>query len=679
MPCRAVRPNGFGGGVALIVTLVLIVGLMPIVPGGVQRAYADGWDGTDVGTATITDLAQGDTVTLYQVASTSLETNNTLKTTWVTAGETGWGTDLTVDAYKSVGDTSSTDYNAATFASDVNTIVGYVKNNTGSFQTNKQTGTATGDDTSGYTAEFSNVPAGLYVVVVSNSSNVTRMYQDSIISVEPTATTPQDGTWSTPTATLALKHSDISVNKYVGSVWDNKGTPIFRPASETTIGAWDIGQGKYTAGYGEGDTVAFEIFAPVPVYSSAATNRTFVVHDVLPAGLTFSNADDDTNSTADVRYKKSSDGKYVTAPDTTESNRWEDLYNDSEDNVYGYTVTTRSNADGTTDVWWAMNSITNFMSADDEIGGIGNAGDTTNVATIRITYEVTVNDKAALKMVNKSQLQYSEDNQSNTVVSTSMNDASAQATAYTENLQVIKQNASEAKLAGAKFNLYRVMAKKYYDYTTDPINGVLTESYSYEKVGGTDSEPVATDENGTLSFSRLAGITDWGNINAASTDEGKSYFTGMYILEEASAPAGYSAANCILIDTNGNTSSSYLSNTGYSNWTTSSYVYGTDNTTKTKDEVITALTNKTIGPNSSTAAVSTVGTSVANTTASFTSSFAADTGTLTMTLTDPSDTSGILPGTGGAGTVAMTVIGLLAMAAAAFALARSRRSKRSFK
>ena len=194
-----------------------------------------------------------------------------------------------------------------------------------------------------------------------------------------------------------------------------------------------------------------------------------------------------------------------------------------------------------------------------------------------------------------------------------------------------------------------------------------------------DSEPVATDENGTLSFSRLAGITDWGNINAASTDEGKSYFTGMYILEEASAPAGYSAANCILIDTNGNTSSSYLSNTGYSNWTTSSYVYGTDNTTKTKDEVITALTNKTIGPNSSTAAVSTVGTSVANTTASFTSSFAADTGTLTMTLTDPSDTSGILPGTGGAGTVAMTVIGLLAMAAAAFALARSRRSKRSFK
>lgn len=676
--------NQVHGAFTLIITLVLIIGLLPVLPSVSQDAYAEttSWNGTDSVSATITGLVAGDQVALYQIAKTTKNANNTLTSVWVSAGNTTGGTswntvsgdtlatDITIDKYQTdyanSQKTSGTEgYDATSWPSDVNSIVSYVKSHTGSF-TPSSTVEASGSD-SNYSATFGNVTAGLYVVLVTNSNNKTRMYQNKILAVDPAAQT--DGTWALSAVSESVKSSAVSVKKYAeddeylnySSNTDKEDfgvsdLPFYDPTLKKHPRDFRIATGggsKYVNTVMVGDKVAFQLQAVVPDYSSVSTGRTFTLTDTLPAGLTL--VDPTTDSTVQASSLTVWYADEASRAASIPSDSWNQLTKDSD---YTLGISDSSSTTGAKDITITISNPTVLAGK-----------------CIYVTYQATVNDNAATVMKNTSTVTFSTDDQGTGTGSTETTEVTTKATATVYTMQLVMNKYAEdgsTPLAGATFKLYPVY---YYDsggeYSVGPYpDQVLTET---------------TDSTGSVVFKGLL----FDQVESIMQDHYLDHKSVVgYILEEASAPAGYSAINCIYFfnDTSPGSMGLYGTSSGFASAedVTSTEIGDVFDYKNLWGPVVTDPQEEDpLLSTSSDVANSDGGTSTY--TASIPSGFcfydgdydliATTSFVLTISISDKPSTKGILPATGGTGTVALTVTGVVIMAGAALLLVRSRRKK----
>lgn len=219
------------GLVAAVFAALLAVALVP------SAAFA--LEGTS--SLTVSGLNAGDTVTLYKVASTTVNDDNTLKKAW----------DVAPDATTTVAD-----YEGATEAGK-KTIANAIAANVADDDI-----VATKTTTAAGSLTFDGLEAGLYYAKVVNADDASVVYQNTLIPVNLKV----DGSaWAyADPETVALKKSPVSIAKQVS-------------ADGSTYA--DSTDGVSTNG-----TVYYKLTVTVPQYNGAA-NRTFSVTDVLPAGI----------------------------------------------------------------------------------------------------------------------------------------------------------------------------------------------------------------------------------------------------------------------------------------------------------------------------------------------------------------------------------------------------------
>lgn len=200
------------------------------------------------GSLTVSNLREGDTVNLYQVASITVKDDNTLSKTWVVTPTSG----KTVDEYEKADETArksiANDLASKVFSTNVTPVA-----------TQKVTGTTS--------ATFSGLDAGLYYASVSNADDVSRVYANTLIPVNLKANA--DGSWGYDTAlTVPLKDSNVS---------------ILKGAATHEGGAYET---QTQTGVSTNGTVFYKIDVVVPNYNGAA-NRDFLVKDKLPDGIEY--------------------------------------------------------------------------------------------------------------------------------------------------------------------------------------------------------------------------------------------------------------------------------------------------------------------------------------------------------------------------------------------------------
>ena len=226
------------GLVAAVFAALLAVAL---VPSAVFAATAD------KGSLTITNIAEGEDVYLYKVASTTVNSDNTISKSWVIDPADG----------KSVEDYEKADEaGRKAIANDIASKI--------TADTKAVIEIPAGD--MGF-ATIRDLDAGLYYAKVVNPDNATVVYQNTLISVNLKA--QSDGTWAFAEAeSVDLKKSDVAIKKKVldGEVYADS-----------------------TGHVSTGNVVSYKLTVTVPQYNNAA-GRTFSVTDVLPAGITL-NAD----------------------------------------------------------------------------------------------------------------------------------------------------------------------------------------------------------------------------------------------------------------------------------------------------------------------------------------------------------------------------------------------------
>lgn len=296
---------------ALLLTLVLALGLLPMSAFAAQRAV------TTASTASITinNAVENDVLAAYKVVDITYNAaNNTLSYAWNSAfadyfaGTTSYNaTAYTVEAFAALTDDSNDlkallaqlpNYIAAKSISPVDT----------------QTVAADG------TAAFANLAMGEYFI---RPTSTTSVYQLMLQKLEPTVS---GGKYVIDDLTFSAKHEEVSVDK---------------AANKTSVT--------------KKEKVTYTITVEIPTYATEAVDKSFYVSDLLPDGLTIdtnsikvqidatdvdaSNYNLDKNATNDYTFKLSVDtDKYAAS--------WSD--NGGKQLVITYTATL--NDDGTTEV-----------------------------------------------------------------------------------------------------------------------------------------------------------------------------------------------------------------------------------------------------------------------------------------------------------------------------------------
>ncbi|MBQ4447881.1 MAG: SpaH/EbpB family LPXTG-anchored major pilin [Clostridia bacterium] len=133
-------------------------------------------------------------------------------------------------------------------------------------------------------------------------------------------------------------------------------------------------------------------------------------------------------------------------------------------------------------------------------------------APVVITYSATVNENAVNYNVltNEATLEYSNNPEDYTDTETETDEWDV----YTADINIIKHNSANERLADADFVLYKMVNGVKYYYVYDETNDVVSWSTNYA-----DATHAITNANGEASF---IGLED-----------------GTYYLEEVAAPAGY--------------------------------------------------------------------------------------------------------------------------------------------
>ena len=252
------------GIVAAVATAALALSVAPVT------AMAAEIPGT--GSIKVTGLVKGDQISVYKVAETKTDEYNQLENTWLIDSSD----DQLPDINNNTGGAFSADVAnlVAVRASDLDVA-----------------GTANADGNGD--ATVNDLSAGLYLVKVTNDSDATRVYQNTLIPVVPKDSNnngefDDEDEWDTQDQ--EIKYSNTGIEKQVRE-----------------------GKGSYTDSIdtlGYGDTADFKLTVTVPKYASNASDRTFTVTDTIQDAyfnLISLSADDVSVSTSDVALQKDVD------------------------------------------------------------------------------------------------------------------------------------------------------------------------------------------------------------------------------------------------------------------------------------------------------------------------------------------------------------------------------------
>lgn len=233
------------GIVAAVATAALAFSVAPVT------AMAAPIGGNSI---TIGNLEQGDEVTLYQVVKTDVdETTNVASNSFVA--------DFGVDF-----DTEWTEANKEAAA---NTIASYVNIHKGEW--GGQDGhTMYGPNTvaSGATSvEFTGVDAGQYLVLVTSESDATRVYQNTIVTVE--YDTEAGDYVGKDNGTVELKYTNMTPD-------DGSGVVDKKINGQDAVDSVDAN-----------DTVTFTITSLIPRYVANLDSRVYTLTDVMSDGFVY--------------------------------------------------------------------------------------------------------------------------------------------------------------------------------------------------------------------------------------------------------------------------------------------------------------------------------------------------------------------------------------------------------
>lgn len=254
------------GIVAAVATAALALSVAPVT------AMAAEIPGT--GSIKVTGLATDDQISVYKVAKTETNENNELVNTWQIDNSDGQLPDIN----NNTGDA---------FSADVANLVALRASGL------DVAGTANADGNGG--ATVSDLSAGLYLVKVTNDSDATRVYQNTLIPVVPKDSNNNgefDAEDEWDTQDQEIKYSDTGIEKQV-----REGDGIYADSIDTL---------------GYGDTADFKLTVTVPKYASNASDRTFTVTDTIQDAyfdLTSLSADRVSVSDSDVDLEKDTDYK----------------------------------------------------------------------------------------------------------------------------------------------------------------------------------------------------------------------------------------------------------------------------------------------------------------------------------------------------------------------------------
>lgn len=234
--------KGMLGVAAAFATAALALAIAP------TAALATPIDVLGTGSLKVTGLNPGDQVEVYRVAQTQVDdTTNVLSSSWIVTPTD----DLPV---LSGSDVTLSQDQANLVASRLGNI--------------SASGCDTADGTEGSAvAEIDNLTAGLYYVKVTNDSNATRVYQNTVLPVYPKDSNA-DGAFTDADVWDVVEHAIKATNTGI----------------DKTVADGDVEDAAYaetinTLGYG--DTADFKITVTVPTYTQNATDRTFTVTDTL--------------------------------------------------------------------------------------------------------------------------------------------------------------------------------------------------------------------------------------------------------------------------------------------------------------------------------------------------------------------------------------------------------------
>lgn len=223
------------GIVAAVATAALALSVAPVT------AMAAEIPGT--GSIKVTGLVAGDQISVYKVAATETNENNELVNTWLI--------DNSDDQLPDINNNTG-----GAFSADVANLVALRASGL------DVAGTANADGNGG--ATVSDLSAGLYLVKVTNDSDATRVYQNTLIPVVPKDSNKNGSfdsgdTWETQAKNI--KCSNTGIEKQV-----KEGDGLYTNSIDTL---------------GYGDTADFKLTVTVPKYASNASDRTFTVTDTI--------------------------------------------------------------------------------------------------------------------------------------------------------------------------------------------------------------------------------------------------------------------------------------------------------------------------------------------------------------------------------------------------------------
>lgn len=233
---------------ALLLTLVLAIGLIPMTAFAAQR------DVTASSTASITinGAVENDVLAAYKIVNITYNAaNNTLAYAWTSEaiknyfenGTTnGTGTAYDVKAFAALADDPDANQTALK-----NLLAGLPKY----IADNSIDPVATQTVAAGGTATFAGLAMGEYFIRPTSSTSV---YQLMLQKVEPTVV---DGTYKIDDVTFAAKHKEVTVDK---------------TADKTSVT--------------KGEKVKYTITVDIPTYATQVVDKSFSVADLLPDGLT---------------------------------------------------------------------------------------------------------------------------------------------------------------------------------------------------------------------------------------------------------------------------------------------------------------------------------------------------------------------------------------------------------
>jgi len=248
--------------------MALVIATMMIAMYAVVPAWAAESDTATVSkfdaSVTVSGIKTGNTLNLYRIVAFNLdESNNSISYNLATGLPAAYDT---IDELAELSEDGYVFTEGSTSKAAADTLANMIAQGT-------VTPLATINQVAASDAATLNLPAGWYIATVSGTNDTSLIYQNMIIDAMPIVDEANNGYKKADAISFTVKHSDVVVNKGVGSDAD------LTAETDTTD--------KYSVG----DTVPFKIGTNIPNYPTPSKEASFSITDT-PTALT----DDITNN-----------------------------------------------------------------------------------------------------------------------------------------------------------------------------------------------------------------------------------------------------------------------------------------------------------------------------------------------------------------------------------------------